>query len=310
MTSLQQGVDDYLQTRRALGFKLIGEERLLRSFLGYMNAAGADTITTAHAVRWATLPSSAKPVYAANRLRAVRGFARYLQPIEPDTEIPASDLLPSRGWMRPTPFIYSEAEIAALMTAASGLQTRLGAATMRTVIGLLAVTGMRIGEALRLDRDDLDLEHRRLVIRNSKFGKSRQLPLDLTTTGALRDYLHLRDQLKPLPAAAALLIGTRGDRLSRGCAEWTFRLLRDRVGLQSRPGCGPPRLHDLRHTFAVRTMLDSYRTDGDPAAMAAALSTYLGHADPGATYWYLSAAPELLALAAARLEDHFTEARS
>ena len=130
-----------------------------------------------------------------------------------------------------------------------------------------------------------------LVIRNSKFGKSRQLPLDLTTTGALRDYLHLRDQLKPLPAAAALLIGTRGDRLSRGCAEWTFRLLRDRVGLQSRPGCGPPRLHDLRHTFAVRTMLDSYRTDGDPAAMAAALSTYLGHADPGATYWYLSAAP-------------------
>jgi integrase/recombinase XerD len=310
MSPLEQRVDDYLKTRRALGFKLTGQEGLLRSFLVYMNAVGDDTVTTAHAVRWATLPSSAKPAYAANRLRAVRGFARYLQPLEPETEIPAPDLLPSRGWMRPTPFIYTEAEILGLMTAASGLQTRLGAATMRTVIGLLAVTGMRISEALRLDRDDLDLERARLVIHNSKFGKSRQLPLHLTTITALRDYLHVRDQLKPRPATAALLIGTRGDRLSRGCAEWTFRLLRNRVGLRPRPGCGPPRLHDLRHTFAVHTMLDSYRTGGDPAACATALSTYLGHADPGATYWYLSAAPELLALAAARLEDHLTEARS
>jgi integrase len=310
MNRLSQAVDDYLQTRRALGFKLTNEEQLLRSFLAYMDTVGADTVTTAHAVRWATSATLTKAVYHAKRLRAVRGFARYLAPIDPETEIPAGDLLPARGWMRPTPFIYTEAEILALMTAASRLQTRLGAATMRTVIGLLAVTGMRIGEAIRTDRDDLDLEHGRLVIRNSKFGKSRQLPLHRTTVSALRDYLQVRDQLKPHPVTAALLIGTRGDRLSRDCAEWTFRLLRDRVGLTARPGAGRPRLHDLRHTFAVNTMLDSYRTDGDPAACAAALSTYLGHADPGATYWYLSAAPDLLALAADRLEHHLTEARS
>jgi integrase/recombinase XerD len=212
--------------------------------------------------------------------------------------------------MRPTPFIYTEAEITALMTAASRLKTRLGAATIRTVIGLLAVTGMRIGEAIRLDRDDLDLEYHRLIIHNSKFGKSRQLPLHPTTISVLCDYLEVRDQLKPHPVTAALLIGTRGDRLSRDCAQWTFRLLRDRAGLPARPGTGRPRLHDLRHTFAVNTMLDSYRTHGDPAACAAVLSTYLGHADPGATYWYLSAAPELLALAADRLEHHLTETRS
>lgn len=307
MTALQQAVGNYLATRRALGFKLKTEGEQLRSFAAYMDANGAETVTVAHAVRWAALPASAKPVYWAKRLQAVRGFARYLQPLDPETEIPSSELLPYRGWMRPAPYLYSRAEIVALMAAAGRLQTRLGASTMRTLIGLLAVTGMRVGEAVRLDRDDLDLLHGRLVVRNSKFGKSRQLPLHPTTVTALRDYLMLRDRLKPNPATAALLIGTRGDRLSRGCAEWTFRLLRERVGLTARPGCRAPRLHDLRHSFAVQTMLDSYRSAGDPAASAAVLSTYLGHADPGATYWYLSAAPELLALAATRLEDHLTE---
>jgi integrase/recombinase XerD len=311
MTALQQAVEDYLRTRRALGFKLKNEGEHLHSFTSYMQAIGADTVTTAHAVRWATLPASAKPVYWAKRLGAVRGFARYLKSLDPATEIPSSELLPYRGWMRPTPHLYSQADIVALMTAAGCLKTRLGAATMQTLIGLLAVTGMRVGEAVRLDRDDIDLQHGRLVVRNSKFGKSRQLPLHPTTIGALRDYLILRDRLKPNPTTAALLIGTRGDRLSRGCAEWTFRLLRERVGLTARPGCRPPRLHDIRHSFAVQTMLDSYQTGGDPSACAAALFTYLGHADPGASYWYLSAAPELLALAATRLEHHLaTEASS
>ncbi len=237
MTRLGQAAEDYLQVRRALGFKLKEEERLLRSFLSYMDTAGTDTVTTAHGLRWATRPSSAKPVCVAKRLAAVRGFARYLKPTDPATEIPATDLLPSRGSTRPTPFVYTPAEIAALMRAAGKLQTRLGAATMRTVIGLLAVTGMRIGEAIRLDRADLDLDHRRVVIRNSKFGKSRQLPLHPTTILALREYLTIRDQLKPHPATPALLIGTRGDRLSRDTAEKIFRLLRDRVGTH-----GPPRL--------------------------------------------------------------------
>jgi integrase len=307
MTALAQAVEEYLRLRRSLGFKLKREGQDLKSFASYMQAIGADTVTVADAVRWATMPASAKPAYWAKRLGSVRGFARYLEALDPATEIPASDLLPYRGWMRPTPYLYSQADIAALMSAAGRLQTRLGAATMRTLIGLLAVTGMRIGEALRLDRDDLDLEHGRLVVRNSKFGKSRQLPLHPTTIKALSDYLIFRDELKPTHETPALLIGTRGDRLSYGCAEWTFRLLRNRIGLTGRPGSRSPRLHDLRHGFAVQTMLDAYRSNGDPTASASALATYLGHADPGATYWYLSAAPELLALAAGRLEAHVTE---
>ena len=308
MSPLRQHLDDYLRIRRALGFKLTSESKLLASFVAYMDTAGADTVTVAHALRWATLPSAAKPVYHAKRLRAVRGFARCLHTLDPAHELLATDLLGSGGWRRPTPYIYTHDEIAALMDAAGRLKTRLGAATMRTLIGLLAVSGMRVGEAIRLDRDDLDLEHARLVVRNSKFGKSRQLPLHPTTIIALGEYLRVRDALKPHTQTDALLIGTRGGRLRRDYAEQAFRLLRQRVGIEARPGSRPPRVHDLRHSFAVHTMLDAYRSNGDPVACASTLSTYLGHADPAATYWYLSAAPELLALAAARLEAHQSEA--
>lgn len=308
MSPLRQHLDDYLQIRRALGFKLISEGKLLASFVSYMEAAGAERITVEHAVRWATLPRPAKPVYHAKRLRAVRGFARYLHTLDPAHELLATDLLGSGGWRRPAPYIYSQEEIVALMAAAGRLKTRLGSATMRTLIGLLAVTGMRVGEAIRLDRDDLDLEHARLVVRQSKFGKSRQLPLHPTTITALREYLYTRDALNPKPQTTALLIGAWGNRLHRDVVGSTFRLLRQRVGLRARPGSAPPRVHDIRHSFAVHTMLDAYRSGGDPAASAATLSTYLGHADPGASYWYLSAAPELLALAAQRLEAHLAEA--
>lgn len=189
------------------------------------------------------------------------------------------------------------------MTAAEHLQTRLGSATMRTLIGLLACTGMRVGEAIRLDRRDLDLHRARLVILNTKFGKSRLLPLHPSTVTALGEYLEGRDRLKPITNTTALLIGTRGGRLHHYTAQWTFRLLCQRLGLSARPGSRPPRLADLRHTFAVNAMLDSYRNHGDPARRLLHLSTYLGHIDSANTYWYLSAAPELLALAAARLDD-------
>jgi integrase/recombinase XerD len=307
MTALSDAAEDYLRIRRALGHKLEAHGWLLRSFVAYMDAVGASTLTVEHALRWATRPAALKPVTYAKRLAAVRAFARYLQTIDPATEPLASDLLPWDALRRTVPYIYSQQEITALMAAAERLKTRLGAATMRTLIGLLAVTGMRLGEAIRLDRDDLELPHARLIVRNSKFGKSRQLPLHPTTTRALRDYLRLRDALKPQPSTSALLIGTRGGRLDPGTVEGNFRLLRERVGLPARPGSLPPRLHDMRHSFAVHTMLDAYRSGGDPAACASALSTYLGHADPANSYRYLSAAPELLALAAARLETYLTE---
>lgn len=308
MSRLDQQLQDYLRIRRSLGFKLANEGRLLASFVSYMDAAGADTVTVAQALRWAMLPTAAKPVYHAKRLRAVRGLARYLHTLDPAHELLATDLLSSGGWQRPAPYIYTPQEITALMAAADRLKTRLGAATMRTLIGLLAATGMRVGEAIRLDRRDLDIQHARLLVRNSKFGKSRQLPLHPTTIVALRHYLDTRDSLKPESQAPALLIGAHGNRLSHDVVRSTFRLLRQRVGLKARPGSAAPRVHDIRHSFAVHTMLDAYRSGENPSACAAALSTYLGHADPGATYWYLSATPELLALAAARLEAHQTEA--
>jgi integrase/recombinase XerD len=308
MSSLRQAAEDYLTIRHALGYKLQTTGVLLPQFIAYLEQVGADTVTVEHAVRWSTLPTGANPVYWQRRLVVVRGFARYLQTIDPNAELPPTDVLPSAVGRRPAPYIYSEEEISALMAAAGRWRSALGSPTLQTVIGLLAVTGMRIGEAVRLDRSDLDLKHERLVVRNSKFGKSRELPLHASTVQALGDYLRLRDQLRPHVDTPALLLSTTGQRLTRRYVEWQFAQLRTRVGLKPRPGSKPPRLHDLRHTFAVRTMLDSYRTGGDPQARLAQLSTYLGHANPGASYWYLSAAPELLALAAQRLQDHQMEA--
>ena len=199
MNALHEAAEDYLRIRRALGFKLENAGRLLPQFLDYLESVGAETITSEHALRWATLPSDANPVWWGVRLTAVRGFARYLQTIDPAAELPPRAVLPvGTGRRRPTPYIYSDAEIAALMTAAGGWLPRLSAATMQTLIGLLAVTGMRIGEAIRLDRADLDLEHRRLVIHTSKFGKSRQLPLHPSTAQALHAYLRRRTSCAPL----------------------------------------------------------------------------------------------------------------
>lgn len=306
MSSLRKSADDYLQVRRALGYKLKTTGELLPQFVDYLEANGADTITVELALAWATLRAGTKPAYWERRLIIARGFARYLQTIDPRAEIPPTDALPS-GRSRPVPYIYTEEEIQALMIAAAGWRSALGSRTLGTMIGLLAVTGMRISEAVRLDRGDLDLVHARLIVRDSKFGKSRQLPLHPTTVRALRDYLRVRDRLRPQAQTPALLLSTTGRRLTCHYAQWQFARLRERAGLTSRPGTRPPRLHGLRHTFAVRTMLDSYRTESDPQARLAALSTYLGHANPAASYWYLSAAPELLALAASRLERHLDQ---
>lgn len=308
MSSLRQAVADYLRIRRALGFKLEAAGRLLPQFLDYLESVNAATITTDRAVRWATLPSAANPAWWGVRLTVVRGFARYLQTLDPATELPPVGVLPAAAaGRRPAPYVYSDAEIVALMAAARRWRARMASATLQTLIGLLAVTGMRIGEAIRLDRSDLDLDHARLVVRNSKFGKSRQLPLHPSTVEALRGYLRRRDELRPHAQTPALLISERGKRLDRRHVEWQFRLLRERIGLAPRPGSKPPRLHDIRHSFAVHTMLDSYRTGGDPVARVAQLATYLGHADPGASYWYLSAAPDLLSLAAEHLERHVSD---
>jgi len=301
MSQLSCHVSDYLAMRRALGFKLAKEGRLLRDFAAFAEAAGTSTVTTGLAVAWAILPRNASPVWAAQRLSMVRGFTRYLQAVDPAAQIPPTGLLPART-RRVTPYIYSDAEVAALMTAARMLRNPLKAATFETRIGLLAVTGLRGSEAMALDRGDLDATAGLLTVRATKFRKSRQLPLQVTTLRALGDYQALRDQLCPAPATSSLLISTTGARLCQATVQPAFRhLLRQAVIGR---GSSRPRatIHSLRHTFAVKTLLGWYRDGQDVQARMPALSTYLGHVAPAATYWYLTGTPELLALAAGRLE--------
>jgi len=300
MSGLNQAVEDYLTTRRALGFKLERHGRLLPHLVGYLERAGAATVTTELALAWAT-QSEGHPDESAKRLSVARGFARYLQTLDSNAEVPAADLL-ARQQRRASPYLYSDADVVALMAATSTLRFPLRSATYRTLIGLLAVTGMRVGEAIGLVRDDLDCSHRRLIIREGKFGASRELPLHPSTIDALEMYAQLRDQCWPQPRSP-FFISMAGTRLIHENVHWTFRRLVRHVGLQPRSASCRPRIHDLRHTFAVNTLIDWYRSGVDVAAWMPRLSTYLGHAAPAWTYWYLSATPELLSLAAARLDQ-------
>jgi integrase len=302
MSPLRLVLADYLAVRRSLGYQLVRPEKLLGQFITYLEDAGAETVTTGHALAWATLPGGNQSWHSL-RLSAVRGFAAYLHTIDPSAEVPPADLIPWRP-RRATPYLYSDADITALIAAAARLRFPLRTATYQTLIGLLAVTGMRVGEAIRLDRPDADLDAGVLTIRQSKFGKSRLIPLHPTTTAALRGYLRLRDRLHPHPSAPAVFITPAGTRLMYCNVHSTFQQLARRAGLQPRSSSCRPRIHDLRHSFAVRSLLDAYAAGQDGQARLALLATYLGHVDPAATYWYLSAAPELLALAGQRLEHH------
>jgi integrase len=303
MTPLRQALVDYLTLRRALGYKLKRAGKLLAQFIVYLEELGVDTLTTEHALSWATLPAGGNASWWSYRLCVVRGFAAHLHNIDPAVEVPATDLLPWRS-CRATPYLYSEKEIAALIGAAETLRTPLRVATYQTLIGLLAVTGMRVGEAIRLDRDDVDSDHGLLAIRNSKFGKSRELPFHPSTVDALRRYVRRADRSRSATSTPAVLISTAGTRLLYCNVQCTFRQLVDRAGLRPRSASCRPRLHDLRHTFAVDSVLDGYRGHGDVEGRLELLSTYLGHVDPGSTYWYLSAAPELLELAARRVDRY------
>lgn len=302
MSRLREAAEDYLAMRRALGYKLETQGQLLAGFVGSLERAGAATVTIELAVAWATQPVDADPVWWSKRLSVVRGFARYLQTIDPATEVPPAQLLPYRC-RRATPYLYTPAEVAALMAAAGRLASPLKAATYQTLIGLLAVSGLRVGEAIRLDRDDVDGRHGLLRIIKSKFGKSRELPLHPSTVQALHAYARQRDRLYPQASSPSFFVSTAGTRLLAANVRGTFARLVRAAGLKPRSPRCRPRLHDLRHSFAVASLLDWYRAGVDVQARLPLLSTYLGHVEPGSTYWYLSAAPELLALAARRLEQ-------
>lgn len=308
MIPLRPALNNYLTMRRALGYKLQRTEKLLTDFIGFVEVADTDRITIDLALSWATLPVDGDVSWWSGRLTVVRGFARYLHTLDPATEVPPTDLLPARSH-RAVPYLYSDDDIVALMAAAQILRFPIRVLTYQTLIPLLAVTGMRVGEAIRLDRNDLDLGQGLLTVRLSKFGKSRELPLHASTVDALRSYLRRRNQLHPKPKAPSLFISLAGTRLLYCNVQWTFQRLVHEAGLKPRSTACRPRLHDLRHSFAVHSLIDAYRAglDADVAARLPLLSTYLGHVHPAKTYWYLSAAPELLALAAQRLERSLEE---
>lgn len=306
MSALRQAAENYLATRRACGYALRQEGRMLLDFVGNLERGGARRITVDTALAWATEPRHADPVWWAKRLTVVRGFARYLSTLDEDSEVPPADLLPGKVHRR-TPYLYSPAQIAALMGAAHRLASPLRAATFEAFIGLMAVTGLRTGEAMSLDRADVDLAEGMLMVRNSKFGKSRHIPLHPTTTVALGRYARRRDELCLRPAALSFFLSGAGTRLNHTNASTTFAGLLRVTGIVAPPGGRRPRLYDLRHSFAVATLLTWYEDDLDVPARLPALSTYMGHAAPSATYWYLQAAPELMALAARRLERFLGE---
>jgi site-specific recombinase XerD len=300
MKRLAKAVEEYLALRRGLGFKLRPETWWLPDFVSYLERHGSSRVTTALALRWAQQPRGTSPTWWARRLAAVRLFAKHYQCFDPRTEVPASDLLPTRP-QRAIPHIYSEHEIAALMDAAAAERNRLTAATYTTLIGLLAATGMRLSEALNLESRDLDLVRCRLTIRNAKFGKTRYVPIQSDTSRALMAYARKRDRLAPLRQGHVVFGSRAGKRLVDQNVSFTFDRIRRRAEL-GRPEGHAPRIHELRHTFAVQTLRDWYRAGVDVERRLPVLSTYLGHVSPSSTYWYLTATPDLLALACRRAE--------
>lgn len=303
MSVLDEHLAEYLIVRRALGYKLERTGKLLAQFVAWLDVQGAAMITTELALEWATLPAPTESSWHQQRLTVIRGFAMHLHAIDPECEVPPRDLLAWRRRRR-VPFLYSDTEIQALIAATGILGSAHRTATARTWVGLLAVTGMRVGEAIRLDQGDVDLARGLLVVRDTKFGKSRELALHPTTVRALGEYLDRADRPDAASEVPAVFVSATGTRLLYCGVQNTFSRLVAQAGIEPRSATCRPRLHDVRHTFAVRSLLDAYLNGDDVQARLPALSTYLGHVNPGSTYWYLQAAPELLALAGERLERH------
>lgn len=307
MTSLREGIVEYLELRRALGFRLKQDEVKLGDFADFVEQHNAAHITAKLAVEWARRPSSDDPNYRAGRLRVVRSFARYRILSDPRTEIPATDLLPRRKIIF-QPYIFREDEIARILE--ESLQPRGGTTPFtclgrHTIYGLISVTGMRVGEVLNLDLGDVDLDQGVITIRNAKFGKSRLAPVHETTRGALQRYREERDAFLGGRTVDAFFVSAQGGRIVHTTLDLAFRRLTTRLGLRSASDSRGPRLHDLRHTMAVEVLRRCYSTGADPERQLPALSTYLGHTQLSYTYWYLHQNPELMAEAVARLQHRW-----
>jgi len=301
MSGLQAHVDDYLGLRRGLGFKLEYSGRALPQLVAYLEAAGAATLTSELAISWAQAPRGAQPTHWARRLAVARGFAAYMKTIDPATEVPPRDVFGARQRRRRTPYLWSRHDVVGLLEATQALRPPVRAASYQTLFGLLAVSGMRVGEALA--RDDVDLSAGVLTITEAKFGRSRLVPLHPSTTNQLRSYAARRDRLCPKARSRAFFLSSAGTTMHYSNVRGTFVMLTSAIGLRT-PEV-QPRIHDLRHSFAVDTLIRWQHSRTDVATWMPALSDYLGHVNPSGTFWYLSATPELMQLAAQRLDERF-----
>lgn len=313
MSELRKALCSYLSTRRALGFDLRTPASYLRAFVTFLEEQGTPCVTTELALRWASAPDGS-PANCARRLGIVRQFATWLRTVDARTEVPPHGLMPHR-YRRKSPYIYTDQEVSKLMRAARDLDSAKGLRghTHCTIIGLLAVTGMRVSEAIALDRQDVDLDDGVLNIRRTKFGKSRLVPVHASTCDALRGYATARDHVVPTTATPGFFVGERGCRIT-GCAvRYNFAQVSRSVGLRPRDGRRHghgPRLHDLRHRFAAQTLVEWYRAGLDVEREMPKLSTYLGHVHINDTYWYIEAVPELLRLATERVANWQDEVKS
>jgi integrase/recombinase XerD len=303
MSALEDHVAEYLRLRRGLGYKLQREEQILPTLIAHVRAAGASSITSQLAIEWAK-STGAAPRTCAARLASARGFAAYLQTIDPATEVPPHGVFASH-YRRPAPYLWSGADIRRLLQAAGALEPPLKAATMQALFGVLAVTGMRVGEVVKVGRDDVDLAAGVICVGEqiTKHERARLLPLHSTSVDALRGYARTRDRLCPNPSATTFFVTPDGGVLDRHAVHRAMKKLTIQLGL--RTAAVRPRSHDLRHSFAVRTLLDCQQAGEQVDERIAALSTYLGHVAPSDTYWYLTATPELMEVAAQRLDDRF-----
>jgi integrase len=312
--TLRHELDRYLTVRRSLGYKLGTAERILRRFIDFADAQGATHVTADLFLRWQEAFGAAGRQTWAARFGMVRLFAQWLHGLDPAHEVPPRGLVPSR-YRRTRPYIYSEAEITAIVEEAARLPSIYGmrGLTCSTLFGLIAATGLRISEALGLDTGDVDLDEGLLRIRCGKLGKERLLPLAGSVVERLHAYAGERDRLLGL-TPGPFFVACGGDRLGDCGARYNFALTCQRIGLREfqrygRHGRGP-RIHDLRHSFAARTIIGWYQSGKDPAREMIKLTTYLGHVSPDHTYWYIEAVPELLELASARVaETEVEEAR-
>lgn len=303
MNQLQNYLEEYLALRKSLGFKLRTYAPSLKDFVEFARLEGATHITAKLALTWAMKPAMANPKWWAYRLRMVHHFARYVHCRDPKTEVPPVNLLPY-SHRRTSPHIYSEDQMNCIIAAAKNLPSNNGLRgwTYSTLFGLLGVSGLRISEALGLNREDVDLEKHLLTIHNTKFGKSRLVPVHPSTSQALRRYADRRNQVFPGASSPSFFLTIFGTRPTTAIADITFRHLCCQVGIRKPSQRKGPRIHDIRHTFAVRSLIDIYRSGGHIDQGVYALSVYLGHVGPSSTYWYFSAIPELMELARLRLE--------